>query len=72
MSYSTLRGWFLAARLARVQRLLRKACRARKRLKVEAFLSEAAASPHASAIFSAIKRLAPKSRFQRLLKKLRT
>ena len=66
VSYSTLRGWFLAARLARVQRLLRKARRARKHLKVEAILSEAAASPHASAIFSAIKRLAPKSRFQRV------
>ena len=65
-SYSVLRGWLLAAKLSRVQRLLHKACRLKKRVKLEAILSEAESSRHSHAIFSAIKRLAPKSRYQRV------
>ena len=65
-SFSILRGWLLAAKLSRVQRLLPKACRLQKRLRLEAILSEAESSRYSHAIFSAIKRLAPKSRFQRV------
>ena len=62
-SFSVLRGWLLAAK---PQRLLHKACRLRKRLKLEAILTEAESSTYSHAIFGAIKKLAPKSRYQRV------
>ena len=65
-TFSVLRGWLQAAKLARLQRRLRKICRNKKKEKVELLLQEAAASPHLSVIYSVVRRLAPKSRHRRL------
>ena len=65
-TFSVLRGWLQAARLSRVQRLLRQACKDKKRERVSALLQEAESSRHPSAIFSVVRRLAPKSRTMRV------
>ena len=65
-TYSALRGWLHVVKLAKVQRALKKACRAKKRERVETLLREAEQSRFPSAIFSVVKKLAPKSRTQRI------
>ena len=65
-SHSILRGWLQAARLARIQRLLRKACKDRKREHIDSLLQEAESSKHPSSIFSVVRRLAPKTRSLRV------
>ena len=65
-THSVLRGWLQAIKLARTQRLLRKACKARKRERINTLLLEAENSRQPSAIFSVVRRLAPKSRTLRI------
>ena len=65
-TFSVLRGWRQAVRLIRVQRLLKKACRAKKRERIENLLQEAEKSRFPSTIFSVVKKLAPKSRTLRV------
>ena len=65
-TYSALRGWLHVVKLAKVQRALKKACRAKKRERIETLLREAEQSRFPSAIFSVVKKLAPKSRTQRI------
>ena len=65
-THSVLRGWLQATKLARTQRLLRKACKARKRERIKTLLQEAENSRQPSAIFSVVRRLAPKSRTLRI------
>ncbi|CAE7236089.1 Pol [Symbiodinium sp. CCMP2592] len=65
-TYSVLRGWLQAARLQRVQRLLRKACAAKKCARVDALLIEAESSKQPSALFSVVRRLACKVRTMRI------
>ena len=61
---SIMRRWLITAKLAKLQRQLHRICRDKKRERIDGILQEAAASPHLSAIYSAIRRLAPKSRHQ--------
>ena len=65
-TYSILRGWLQADKLARTQCLLRKACKERKRERINSLLLEAESSKHPSAIFSVVRRLALKSRTLRI------
>ena len=65
-TYSALRGWLHVVKLAKVQRALKKACRAKKKERIETLLREAEQSRFPSAIFSVVKKLAPKSRTQRI------
>ena len=65
-TFSVLRGWRQAVRLIRVQRQLKKACKAKKRERIETLLHEAEQSRFPSTIFSVVKRLAPKSRTLRV------
>eukprot|EP00439_Symbiodinium_sp_Y106_P034647 s43_g4.t1 len=66
VAHTLLRRWLVAARLAKLQRQLERICRDKKRERINGILQEAAASPHLSAIYGAIRRLAPKSRHQRI------
>eukprot|EP00439_Symbiodinium_sp_Y106_P002063 s9624_g1.t1 len=63
---SFMRKWLLATRISRTQRLLKQACRAKKRARVEVLLEEAENSPRPSTVFSVIRRLAPKSKVMRV------
>ena len=65
-TFSVLRGWRQTVRLIRVQRQLKKACKAKKRERIETLLHEAEQSRFPSTIFSVVKRLAPKSRTLRV------
>ena len=65
-THSLLRRWHIAARLAKIQRQLKRICRDKRRERIDGILQDAAASPHLSAIYGAIRRLAPKSRHQRI------
>ena len=55
-TYSVLRGWLHAVKLARAQGQLKKACRARKEKRVDTLLREAEQSRFPSTIFSVVKK----------------
>ncbi|CAE7299087.1 unnamed protein product, partial [Symbiodinium sp. CCMP2592] len=63
---SVLQSWLMTARIQRLQRHLKKHYLQHKRERVETLLKEAEATNRPSAIFSVVRRLAPKTRHMRI------